>query len=45
MKNNTPSKDNGLIIIAIAVTLLWGPETMAKFRWEKAGNLGEWRRQ
>ena len=29
-----------LLIITILVTFLWGPETMAKFRWKKAGDLG-----
>ncbi len=29
-----------LLATAIIVTLLWGPETMAKFRWKKAAVLG-----
>ena len=29
-----------LVITLIMVTFLWGPETMAKFRWKKAGDLG-----
>jgi membrane protease YdiL (CAAX protease family) len=29
-----------LLITAMIVTFLWGPETMAKFRWKKADDLG-----
>jgi membrane protease YdiL (CAAX protease family) len=29
-----------LMATAIIVTFLWGPETMANFRWKKADNLG-----